>query len=79
MQLSDNVTHVIAAFFILTTGTLLIIFAHQYVDSAYVFGTCFTLVGALLGYNFGSNNTTVVTPVQVSPDTGVTQKIQKVN
>lgn len=53
MDISNNLTHLIMAIAVLAAGVVLIIVGHTYVDVAYVYGTTFTLVGSILGFNFG--------------------------
>lgn len=65
MSLSDNLSHVITAVAVLAAGVALVIFAHSYVDASYILTTCFTLVGAILGYKFGADNPAPAQPVIV--------------
>lgn len=53
VNLSDNLTHLIALMGLLATAVLLVIFAHSYISADYVFGTLATMAGALFGYKFG--------------------------
>lgn len=78
MNLSDNWTHLIGLVAVLACGTLLIIFAHSFIDPAYVFGTCFTVAGAIFGYKFGSGSSTTATEptAPTAPTAPVTQPAQ---
>ena len=53
LNLSDNLTHLIALVSLLAATVLLVIFAHSYISADYVFGTMATMAGALFGYKFG--------------------------
>ena len=53
LNLSDNLTHLIALMGLLATAVLLVIFAHSYISADYVFGTISAMAGALFGYKFG--------------------------
>lgn len=64
--MSNNILHILAASIIMASAVLLILFGHAYVDAAYVFGTCTTLLGGILGYNFGVSNPS---PVNISVPT----------
>lgn len=67
LNLSDNVTHLIALIGLLATAVLLVIFAHSYISADYVFGTIATMAGALFGYKFGVGSSDTQPPAAPQP------------